>query len=444
MNSAVRRFSLFFLSLATLASCDDPSDLGLDLQDENLIGAQYTELAVEAGTVLQPDSILAFEQSRAILGGYQDLSTGNVKATTFTEVAISGTNLKFGTAPKLDSLTLTLDYDVIYGAVGQELAFEVHRLTEGFKEKASYFTNSTLPYESNVLGGTRFKPELVTKKDTATGKETSSYVLPTIKLDPAFGQELLDQSDKAPLKDQLNFVQFLKGLAIVPADELPRVMVGLNLGASKLTLHYKDGTDTTRKTHTFYLSGSGVRDFSRIEANRSGTALEGLQKNTVLPSEKTGGEVYVQSATELYAKLTIPLLDKLRQENGKIIINRAELVVPVKNGSTGTIKAPSFLAIYQANGSRVAENNSGNAVMIPADGSAVSPAILVYDSKKNQYTVNITSYVQNVLLEKSANKGFLLGPSTSVATKEIIPYRAILSNTADRDMKLRVYFSKLD
>ncbi|MBB6609521.1 DUF4270 domain-containing protein [Pontibacter sp. Tf4] len=459
MNSAVRRFTLFFFSLAALASCEDPSDIGLDLQDENLIGTQYTELAIEAGTVLQPDSILAFNQSRAVLGGYQDATLGNVKATVFTELSLSGTDLNFGENPVLDSVTLTLDYDVIYGAAGHELSFNIHRLSQGFNEKASYFTNSSLPYESEILGDTTFKPELITEKDSVTKQEKQFYRVPTIHLERAFGQELLNQSGKTPLKTQPNFVQYLKGLAIVPTEESPRVMIGLNLGSNtKMVLYYKNGTDTTRKSHTFLFSGMGARDFSRITANRSGTALANLQKGELLPAEQVGGETYLQSSTALLTKLTIPFLEELKEEHGNIVINRAELVLPVKNGTEVTIKPPSKLAMYIANGNRIKETSGGEAITVPKDltyaiNSNGYPAELTYNSKKNEYSANITAYIQAVLLGQKPNASILVGPArfsstssagTTMASKEIIPYRAILSNTAERGMKLRVYFTKLD
>ncbi|NEM96312.1 DUF4270 family protein [Pontibacter burrus] len=460
MNSAVRRFTLFFFSLALLASCEDPSDIGLDLQDENQIGTFYTDtLTINSGTVLQTDSILSFNQDRAVLGGYLDPVAGSVKAAIFTELALGGNDLNFGENPLLDSVTLTLDYDLIYGGVGQQLSFSVHRLTEGFQEKASYFTNSSIPYGSS-LGSITFKPELLTEiVDTANKTERSFYRLPKLHLDRAFGQELLNQSNKDPLKNQVKFSQYLKGLAIVPTEASPRVLIAANLGSnSKVVLYFKNGTDTTRKSHTFFFSGNGARDFSRITADRTGTALENLQKNAFLPSEAVNGETYLQSSTQLLTKLTIPHLDKLKEKYGNIVINRAELVLPIKNGTTNTIKPPSKLAMYYANGNRIKENSSGIELTVPKDlafavNSNNYPAELTYNTKLNQYTVNLTAYVQAILLGQLPNSSIIVAPARFSAagttgaasvSREIVPYRAVLSNTAERGMKLRIYFSKLD
>ncbi|MBC5774520.1 DUF4270 domain-containing protein [Pontibacter sp. KCTC 32443] len=468
MNSAVRRFALFFFSLATLASCEDPSDIGIDLQDENLAGTTYTDtLTINTGTVSQPDSILAFNQDRAILGGYWDAVLGNVKGTTFTEVALSGTDVVFGDKNKprlLDKLVLTLDYDsTFYGDIGEPITFEVHELTESFQEKASYFTNSSLAYDPKVLGSVTFKPEIVEVKDT-TGKIIGEhYSRPSIVLDQEFAQNLLNQSGTTNLKNQANFAQFLKGFAFVPTGD-PKFLLGLNLGSnnSKLTLYFRNGSgtgaDSVRKSHTFFFGSATTRDFSNITADRSGTALEGLGKNVLLESSETGDESYIQSGTQLLTKLTIPHLAKLKEKHGNIVINRAELVIPIKTASDTKLAAPKALALYETNSSnRILKNSNGETRVVPFDAayalnSTRYPAQLLFDADKKQYTVNITSYVQAILLGKKPNDGLLIAPAkftnagsgTVAISKEIIPYRAILSNTVEKGVKLRVYFTKVD
>lgn len=459
MNLAVRRFTLFFFSLATLASCEDPSDIGLDLQDENQIGAFYTDtLTINSGTVLHSDSVLAFRQLPLPIGGYQDATLGNVKATAFTEVGLSGSNLTFGTNPVADSLVLTLDYTTdIYGAKGiAPLTLDVHRLTENFQDKASYFTNSSLNYDSNKLGTVTFQPKVVTNDST----KTEQTVPARIRLDLALANELLAQSGKDPLKDQAKFVQFFKGIAIVPQD-VPRVLIALNTGSSrtKITLYYKNGTE--KKEHNFFMSGSSIRNFSNIEADRTGTALAGLNKYEVLPSSETGDETYVQAGTQLLTKLTIPHLTKMKEKYGNIVINRAELVVPVKNNSFETLTAPEYLGIYETNNSnQIFYTSKGIPKTVPIDNpnaldSYTYPTALAFveneKTKEANYRVNVTAYIQAIIDGKKPNSSLLITPARfqtsadgNLVGIESIPKRAILVNTADRGVKLRIYFSKLD
>lgn len=459
MNLAVRRFTLFFFFLATLASCDDPSDIGLDLQDENEIGAFYTELAVNTGTVLKPDSVLSFKQLPLPVGGYQDATLGNVKATAFTEIGLSGLDVKFGDNPVADSLVLSLDYTTdIYANNTVPLTLNIHRLTEGFQDKASYFTNSTLNYDSNVLGSVTFDPKVLRTKKT----DQDSIAPVNIKLDIALANELLAQSGKEPLKDQFKFVQFFKGIAIVPTQAAPREIFALNTGSTrtKLTLYYKNGTE--KKEYTFTMGGSNIRNFSNISVNRAGTVLEGLDKYELLPSTATGGETYLQAGTQLFTKLIIPELTKFKEDYGdSIVINRAELVVPVKTNSTATLAAPQQLAIYETNNTnRILYTIKGEAKTVPADNPNFMnvytfPTRLEFKKKSDSegnYTVNLTAYVQAILRGDKPNDGLLITPAkyipnqngTASIANESIPKRAIISNTAEKGVKLRIYFSKLN
>lgn len=469
MNSAVRRFALFFFSLATLASCEDPSDIGLDLQDENPIGAAYTDtLTINTGTVLHPDSILSYKQQPLPVGGYQDATLGNVKAIAFTELGITGLDVTFGENPVADSLILTLDYSTDYYGIklNEPLSLNIHRLTEGFQDKASYFTNSSLAYSSEVLGSVTFQPTVLAKKVKVNNESTDSTVVARVPLNLSLANEFLAQSGKGPLKDQFKFVQFFKGLAIVPTQTDPRVMIGLNTGSSrtKLTLYYKNGTE--KKEYSFIFSGSNIRNFSKIEAKRGGTALSGISKNVLIPSSQTGGESYVQAGTKLLTKLTIPHLTELKKKYGNIIINRAELVVPLKTNSFATLLEPTYLGIYETNSSnRILYNAKGEPKTVPVDNpnaldSYTYPTALAFvpvlDAKGNRtgegsYKANITAYVQAILDGKKPNDGLLIAParfqassSGNILSVESMPKRAIISNTAEKGVKLRIYFSKLD
>ncbi|MEJ8802524.1 DUF4270 domain-containing protein [Pontibacter sp. H249] len=459
MNLAVRRFLLFFFSIATLASCDDPTDIGIDLQDENLIGTNFTDtITINTGTVLLTDSILSFRTAPAQVGYLADPVLGTLKATTYTEVALNGTDVKFGENPQVDSMVLTLDYSFIYGNKTAPLKLNVFRLTEGFQEKASYFTNTTLAKQEAPLGSTTLVPLLYEKKKQFDVDSTAAKRLVKIKLPQSLINEFVAQSGNDPLKSQANFKAFFKGLAIAPAGE-PSSILALNLAAdsSKIVMHYKNGAD--KKKHTFRLSGSAVNYFTNFEGNRAGTAVAELSQNGdfIPATEGNGNESYIQNNTQLLTKLTLPYLENFREAAGTIIINRAELIVPVKAASTGAFSAPPQLLLYQTNNTnRILKDGSGNALTVQQNGvgqinSTAFPAALTFDNKRNRYALNITSYFQAMLLGKKPNNGLLLAPAvvtnsqsgTSVAS-DIRPFRAIISNAGDSKVQLVVYYSKLD
>jgi hypothetical protein len=474
MNLAVRRFILFFFSIATLAACEDPTEIGLNLQDDNQIGAEFTDtLTVNTGTVLLSDSILSFRQENALVGFMSDPFLGTVRTSYFTEIGLGGADLKFGDAPVADSLILTLDYNFLYPKKSNTLpiTINVHRLTEGFQDKSSYFTNSQpLAYQSEPIGSINFVPTIERHK-LKNGTLADSARLIRIKLPTQLAKEIVEQSGKAPLASQGNFSKFLKGLAFVVEGNTPAAIVGITTfpnsvipsNQTGLTLYFKNGTEA--KTHSFSLNGNAVKNYSRVIANRTGTALAGIQEHQYIPSNETNGVTYIQAGTQLLTKLTIPHLKKLKEKHGEIVLNRAELIVPVKSGTIShndtiflSFAPPTQLALY--------ETNSTNRILRTADGTAKTvqmdlvntpniynfPAALNYNVKKEHYSVNITSHVQAILQDKKPNNGILLAPvnitNSANSGTQIVPYtkplRAILSNTENRSVKLRVYFSKLN
>ncbi len=456
MNLAVRRFLIFFFSLAALTACEDAKDIGIDLQDENQIGTDYTDtLTINTGTVLLNDSILSFKLSPAMVGKYIDPVLGSVSAGNFTEVGLGATDLKFGDNPVADSLVLTLDYNLIYGNKTAPLTINVHQLTEGFQEKSSYFTNSSLAYEATPVGSKTFVPQILKVKKNNT--EVDSAVAVKIKLDQAFLQRIVAESGKDPLKTQANFNNFLKGLALVPGDNSGNI-VGFNLTSarSSFILYYKNGTE--QKKHTFTFNRDVVRSFNRITGDRTGTAVEALQaKGSFIPASETGGESYIQANTQLLTKLTIPYLNAFKEANGNIIINRAELIVPVKKSSTSTLSAPPQLVMYETNSrNEIVRNAAGTAAAVQADrsnGGTLFPVVLTIPETKEYYTVNITAYIQSIVLGNKQNNGVLLAPANVVSSgtqsqrqiqQEPRPYRAIISNTGTDKVKLLLYYSKLN
>ena len=460
MNLAVRRFLLFFFSIATLASCEDPTDIGIDLQDENQIGTDFTDtITINTGTVFLPDSILSFRVNPVQAGFLADPVLGTLKASTYTEVGLGGTDVTFGENPQVDSMVLTLDYSFIFGNKTQPLTLSVYRLTEGFQEKVSYFTNTTLAKEETPLGSATLVPLLYEKKKQFDVDSTAARRLVKIKLPQSLINEFVAQSGQAPLKTQANFEAFFKGLALVPEGD-PASILALNLAAdsSKIVMHYRNGAD--KKKHTFrFAQNSAVGYFTNLEGNRAGTALEALnQKGDFVAAAQTGKESYVQSGTQLLTKLTIPYLQQFKEAAGNIIINRAELIVPVKANSTSSFTAPPQLVAYQTNSSnRILKDNSGNALTVQVNGvgqvnGTSYPAALMYDSKRNRYTLNMTSYFQAMLLDKKPNTGLLLAPAIVTAAQsgpytvqaETRPYRAIISNTDNNKVQLVVYYSKLN
>ncbi|PKV67157.1 DUF4270 domain-containing protein [Pontibacter ramchanderi] len=458
MNSAARRLFLFFFSFAALTACEDPKDIGLELQDENLIGTEFTDtLTIQTGTVFQGDSIVSFRTQPPLLGQYIDPVLGKVRASTITEVSLNGSSLNFGAGARADSLVLTLDYSFKYADTLKAMQVNVHRVTGTFDERTSYFTTTPFAYNAEPVGSKAFLPRIDT--ETTNGVTTKKTRLLKVKLSQELANEFMAQSGQAGLASQAGFENFFKGIALTVPEGENASIIGLTLNStnSSLALHYTTAEGTARQ-HNFLL-GSGDY-FTQLTSDRTGTAVAALQANgSFVPATETGGDSYVQSGTQLLTKITIPHLDKFKDLPGNRIINRAELIIPIKAASAANnLTRPQQLALYETNNAnQFLRDIAGNLRAVQQDG--INPLFTTYpalvaSSRKNgvdYYTMNVTSYLQGVMMGMKPNNGLMLGAVSSTSNSdrtvtirpELRPYRAIVTNNEANPVKLLIYYSKL-
>ncbi|MFC5270869.1 DUF4270 family protein [Adhaeribacter terreus] len=467
MSLRTNSLYLSFFFLLTLVSCEKPSDIGLGLQGEsNLLGTTFEKMNVEASTVVQPDSIVAFKNNPVLVGKAADGEFGTISAAHYTEVGLNGTGVSFDIAPNTpaDSMVLVLAYTgYYYGDTTTTMKVNVLKLDENFKDAQTYFTTSTIP-GNTVLGSLDFKPRYHRTK--LKGKPSSRLL--RIKLDQNFASQVLAKSGQNDLSTQEEFRKFWPGIAIVPAsNSATGSLVGFFtkpdtagtpvVRVAGINLYYKDKKGES-KFHNFSLSGNYY--FNAMKAEGPGK-LPALAKGQELKSTDSNNEVYIQEFTGVKTLITFPEIETFKNGKGNIYINHAELVIPVKAGTidpAGKIaKAPESIILYESTkNKRVAKTAAGVSYTVQrGDASAFGisrPARALYEADSGFYKVNITSHVQALLDGKKANHGILVSPVaedafTATASGLTFPgtitaNRAIIDAGAGK-IKLRIYYSQL-
>ena len=454
----------FFLFTITFVSCEKPNDIGLNLQEENeQLGTHFNaQQPVTLATVFQPDSLVAFKNSPIVVGKVSDNEFGEITATHYTEIGLNGTNLNFNVAAnaQADSMVLVLAYSgSYYGDTTATIKLNVLKLAENFVDAKTYYTNTTLATGDNI-GSVTFKP-------TSNRVKNASRLL-RIKLDQNFANALLGKSGSTDLATQSAFREFWKGIAItadpssasgslVSFNTIPDSAGTPLAKVAGINLYYKDRTGKSQ-FHNFSLSGQYY--FNGVKTNLSGSPLNALVGN---PTQKksaseTNNQAFIQEQTGIKTHLTFPELTKFKEE-GNIYINHAELVLPVKAGSTGgngKAMTPPTLFLYESTtNNRILETTGGVSYTIQrGDASAYGitrPLRVTYNAAKGTYTANITSYVQALLDKNKANNGIILSatPEDSfTATAAGVPFpgnatvnRTILDATG---VQVRIYYSKIN
>src|SRR5688572_4030939 len=451
---------LSFFFLLTLISCEDPTDIGVNLPGQNQLGTHFEVQTAQASTVIHPDSILAFKNEPIVVGKVSDGPFGTIIATHYTDISLGKTNLSFPAGPSPDAkLELVMAYTgFYYGDTSVAIKLNVHKLSENFQETKTYYTKDKVLTESSVLGSITFKP-----KPNRTASNKSQII--SIPLDQAFANQLLTKT----FATQEDFRNFWKGIAITPDPSsaagsivgFTNVPDSVGISLTKvggINLTYVD-VDGIRQKHNFPFYTSY---FNGVEVTRQG-ALTTLDKPTKeLLASDNNFETYVQANTGIKTRLTFPGLENFENTRGNIFINHAELVIPVKKGSFSVTNPvtplPKTLFIYESKtNNRIPETSGGVAIAVQAGNAPASqfgsPAIGNLMPDNSQYTFNITSYVQAIISKQKPNNGVIITPTAEdifsaqgagQAFPGTLNLRRALIDAADKKIELRIYYSKLN
>lgn len=398
MSLSAKSISLILFAFACLVTaCDDPKEIGLP-QGQTLGVFFKDDFNIRASTVLA-DSVITSGSNYLLAGKASDIQTGTVTATSYfqPDYLNRAEPPTFGAGTTIESLTLVLPYDYVYGDSAAEQRLTVHLLEKRIEQRP-YYSSEELPYSAQAVGSVIYKP----RPRAAAASRTVRIPLAT-----SVANTLISLSGK-PLAD---FLGAFNGFALVAEDSPAGAVVAYpatppnsqRVNAS-LLLSYKEGGEA--RQYTYPVSSGPINQpylFNGITGDRAGTVLESiLTRSDVLQASPANGEaVYVQGGTGLVARVELGNLTELRQL-GNVAINNAELIV--HQLAVNKLPAATPLMLYESNA-------QGNLLRDPertwpifvtqADFRNPLPFVT---ATNNAYTFNITAYIGRLLREGATNK----------------------------------------
>lgn len=447
------------VSLFILASCKNPTGVGLDVGPEAL----QTKL-VDTSTVIaklqKQDSILTNFTQNSVLGYLKDPVFGETTAGIALGLTMPTSNYKFGTNPVLDSAVLVIPYANFYGdSLNSTFTAEVRQLNEVLYNEAgkSYYSTKTWAKNSAVLGSktlsTNFK-DSITIQDIRKGKVDSVKRVPRqlrIKLDGnnnAFVKSIINL-DSVNKVSNVTFNNYIKGLFISVNKAATTGKGGLfsldayTNGAARLDVFYKT-TSTANVIDTlvnsFPINGAHGDVANELIWNLDGTAV----KTELASTAKNSNVLYLKGLGGTFVKVDFPYLAKLKQLGTNITINRAELVFYTDNMPANTTLNPiTRLRTYRwdiANRPQLVPDES------PNDPRYLGPGFIggYYVAATKSYVFNFTGYVQDLISGKLKNYGTFINPSDfSAATGLSTLGRSIVGGGSNvtYKVKLRILYT---
>ncbi len=465
------------ISLFLFASCESTSTIGLEVDPTSAIQGSLIDTAtITSRTVLDDDGPTyggGAGLSAYPLGFLKDPILGEAESSVALSVNLPLEGYSFGNTPVLDSAVLVLNFGKeFYGDSTATYTIDVHQLTNNINKEASYLSKNTYPYESAVLGNYTNKifPNTPFKvKDIVSGGvDTLQTVKPQlrVKLDPTFIINNVVAVPSTSLKYNAYFQAAFKGLQVqIKASSKAGVTNGgimfldfANTSTSGLILYYKrKNAGNVALTDSVTVNFPIAVGVGAVAASVKHTYSAAVQAQLSAPNVQQS-VTYLQALGGLRNKLAFPYLKKLKAAVGKMVVNKAELVIDLSSATdVAPFKAAPRLALYRYDiaGQRknLPDNDGGDGYSTYGDRRANPGAFGGYfDSVNKRYVFIVTAYVQDLIDEKTENYGTFLAvtpstafqftPSFNVASRAVVGSFKKTPLAGDKLMKLNIYYTK--
>jgi hypothetical protein len=415
---------------------DEHSSIGEDILG-NLVDTEFTDtITLQAYSVLE-DTINTTNTSANILGHISDPVFGKSSAGLFTQLALSGSAVNFGSNPVIDSVILTLQLSGYYGDTNSNVGFRVHQLNEALDSETKYYQNSTVNYDPTPLNysltGYSIRPNSSIVVDTNV---LGAHL--RIRLSDQFGQYLLNHQDD--LNNRLK--DFLKGLYIDAVshtgNEGYMLITNMTSALSGMTLYYHNDENQPQR-YTLSCSENSVRFTHFDHAYSTSVNPDFIQE--VLQGQTTLGEkvLFVQGGGGVKTRITFPYLENtFAQYDNKVVIHRAELVITNADPNERFFIQPSILTLQGI-------RKSDNAIRFLPDDDYYTNANYfggTYDASKKEYRFRITKYVQQLILQQDDWSNTI---NLIVRGSAVRPHRLVFEGTnpaSPSRLRLEITYSK--
>lgn len=383
--------SMLFL-LSALVACQKKSINFGEVYTQSFTNIIEIDTLTPALSVYKLDTFATSGTGTVMVGKFADPAFGTTTISSYQQIGLPLSVPTISLQAVFDSLTLILtptkDY---YGdtTVPQQIA--VHQVTQDMMyapEKFQFYNTTSFSYNPTPLGSKSFK----------FSPNTSLSDSVEIRLSDATGQDFFNKlrSKDDKLTMQANFLQYFKGIALVPSSSSTMIQnFKFTDSTFKLRIYYHEPTGASNyDDYIQFPAGNAGIQFNHIDINRNVAPLNSLPAGfPVVPSSALGAKAYMQYATGLYAKLSFPTLQNLLNIDtaGKIL--KANLIIrPVRGTYDKTIyRLPPTITLGTV--------DKTNAFIGNGQGSFLSGALFYDDltGDNTSYTIDVTNLIQQQL-----------------------------------------------
>lgn len=442
---------LLVLLCTSILSCS-PTDDG-DIPGEELNTIFTDTLQIESYLV-KDDTLRGDGQTYVTMGAYYDPIFGLVNAGFYTNFAMALPNMSTSVYNNVivDSVTMTMQFVGSYGNANKlkgYLEFDVHEVTEKLEIPAEgsqgYSTGKNFSYHPTPIGSFSTSPII---------QPISAGVFAIrVKLDNSIGTRLMALDSLTTNKVQEEFKgvyvrvkpSFLQAMQVGYGSVLYMSLVNASSAVSKLSVHIRytpTGSSTESKVEVWLspsVTGKTVRvnHFTHDYTNTASADFNAKLSNT---ADTTGKNLYLQAGNGVRVFVKVPYITNLVTADSSLVLNKAELIIPVEENSGSDIFfPPQQLYTYIYNTDAAGSSNTANWI----EDYSNSWFKGTYDSDLKQYSVVITKYLNKVATGRLPNNGFFI--DVAPAAKATSVNRVVINtpNHPTRPMKLHLTYTRI-
>jgi hypothetical protein len=408
-----------------LNSCKTDEEIGVEVQppEDKLIIGFDEQFGISAYTIKE-DSVKSDETLLNLLGSYNDPVFGTSTAGFYVQFRLKDNGVTFGPNPVIDSVVLALAYSSYYGDISVNQNVKVYEVTEDFKKDSVYYSNRRFSYDPIALADYSFVPK-PNDSVSVNGVKYGPHI--RIRLDNAFGQEFLNESGLTSLSNNDEFVKFFKGLYVAAEPRMVKAAIlylSIMAEPSCLALYYHND-DGDSLNYAFVINENSARVNVFDHYGYSGADHDFQQQ---IAGDTSRGEqlLYLQAMSGVKTFIRIPSLKEVFPE--PVVINKAELVIPVRSDANDGFVKPAQLTLV-----KIESDSTLSFLLDELYGSAYFGG--TYNSTTKEYRFNIATYIQNCILN-SDYRG--LGLYLAISGASVKGDRLVINGPANTENNLRL------
>ena len=424
---------------AIFSSCEDPSNIGLELDpNNNQIGVSYIEIPLSAD-VVQRDSIYTTNAGVVQYGRSENDFFGVTEAIGYSRLFFNRDVARPREGARLDSVKLNISFrEVIAEELQTPKKLSIHLLQEQIQDR-DYYSFNGLAYDP--------APTFEATIDFRAKQDT----IVTLPVDNAFTDLVFEELvDGRYFGDIFAFREFLPGLVFKGEDASFSTRIGNNTG---LIFYYTNDGDTISRAYPIAtgLNFNLARHFTQTVIDRAGTPTEVIQEKN--KAYNLGQYAGGKSTYGLVMKLNMDPLDEFLDTLVNVTFNQVILEFGPLVSDTSANYPPQFLKMFFTNETnQILVRKDGLPMMVQQDGAqqvdlvtgepaySERPAILAHLRDENMYRQFLTSHLNAVYRKQIERRDFLLFPGT--ATTDDFANSLREYQVDQSKIKLRIFYSK--